>query len=84
MKNILMDCLTDLVQLLFIPCAVCALMSTSNGLGIRDDQLYPGQIITASMVSTCINLLEAVADRQRIVLHTIRPSLLHHTWPTKM
>jgi hypothetical protein len=84
MATILMNYVTELVQILFIPCAVCALMSTSKGLGIRDDQLYPGQIIVASMVSPCLNLSKAVADRQRIVLHNIRPPLLHHTWPTKM
>lgn len=42
----------DNIQLLFIPCAVCALVSTSNGLGVRDDQLQPRQIITASMVGS--------------------------------
>jgi flagellar biosynthesis protein FliP len=84
MATVLMDHVTEDVQLLFIPCAVCALVSTSNGLGVRDDQLDPGQIITASMVSPSLIMLGTAAKRQCIVLHTIRSSLLRHAWPTTM
>ncbi|KAI4744814.1 hypothetical protein E4T50_04806 [Aureobasidium sp. EXF-12298] len=41
-----------LTELLFIPCAVCALISVSKGLGIRDDRLLPSQIIAATMYFT--------------------------------
>lgn len=49
-----------LSQVLFIPCAVCALVSVSKGLGIRDDRLIPSQIMEASMVSLVQSLAKAL------------------------
>lgn len=83
--SMLLNCDTDNVQLLFIPCAVCALVSTSNGLGVRDDQLQPRQIITASMVGPHNCPFGAAAEqKQCLVLQHIRSSLLHHTRSAKM
>jgi hypothetical protein len=79
-----MNHVTDNFQLLFIPCAVCALVSTSHGLGVRDSQLYSGQIITASMVGRSLMIVGAAANRQCAVLHTFRSSILHYARPAKV
>ncbi|KAI4715863.1 hypothetical protein E4T48_07973 [Aureobasidium sp. EXF-10727] len=49
-----------LTEILFIPCAVCALMSTASGLGVRDRRLDPAQVIEASMYFTIFDLLYCI------------------------
>ncbi|THW13208.1 hypothetical protein D6C86_05146 [Aureobasidium pullulans] len=43
--------------LLFVPCATFALLSISEGLGVRDYRLKPDQIITATMYFSFFDLL---------------------------
>ncbi|THY51294.1 hypothetical protein D6C99_04517 [Aureobasidium pullulans] len=49
--------LDDWMMLLFIPCAAFALLSVSEGLGVRDYRLDPDQIITATMHFSFFDLL---------------------------
>ncbi|KAI5197113.1 hypothetical protein E4T39_07469 [Aureobasidium subglaciale] len=48
------------LQFLFTPCAVVALLSISQGLGTRDSQLDPDQIITASMYFSIFDLFYCI------------------------
>ncbi|KAI5238663.1 hypothetical protein E4T43_07268 [Aureobasidium subglaciale] len=54
------DWVMILTGFLFIPCAVLALLSTSKGLGMRDSQLLPVQIITASMYFSIFDLFYCI------------------------